>query len=68
MQIAQICGNFVARGRCEHRSPAVDVQPMASASSRRFVFMSNVMQILNSIEQSDAEASDRLLPLVYNEL
>lgn len=30
--------------------------------------MSNVTRILNAIEQGDARAADKLLPLVYEEL
>jgi hypothetical protein len=30
--------------------------------------MSNVTRILNAIEQGDGQASDQLLPLVYDEL
>jgi hypothetical protein len=30
--------------------------------------MSDVTRILNAIEQGDAQATDRLLPLVYEEL
>jgi len=32
------------------------------------IYMSDVTQILNAIEQGDGQAADKLLPLVYGEL
>jgi hypothetical protein len=32
------------------------------------LFVSDVTQILNAIEQGDSQAAERLLPLVYDEL
>src|SRR5262245_11667074 len=61
-----------AQGRVTDRLLSWGLHPcrFLLASSRAVIFdrMSDVTRILSAIEQGDAHAADRLLPLVYDEL
>ncbi len=50
------------------RSPGPTIDPPAIFRSGRDLLMNDVTQILEAVEQGDAHAAARLLPLLYDEL